>query len=198
MKKLPKIGLLLLLKIVILGLAFFATYKVAAIFHLRDAGIVAGLVFIAVALLLYIAFRRIFPSVYGRPHSTHRVRGTKRMFYSAGDVVAYAQDVAAAKRWYSEKLGLHYFSNKGQKIGIAAGYSDKAIVVYLVQISAGEKPGNQSPRSPIMFAWRLADAHEYLSSKNVNVSPIQKDYSGNPFFRFRDLEGNEIEVCKEP
>lgn len=120
------------------------------------------------------------------------------MFYSAGDVVVYVHDVTAAKRWYSEKLGLHYFSNEGEEIGIATGYSDKAIVVYLVQIPAGEETSNRSPRPPIMFAWKLADAHEYLSSRNVNVSPIQKDYGGNPFFRFRDLEGNEMEVCKGP
>jgi hypothetical protein len=34
------------------------------------------------------------------------------MFYSGGEVAVDVRDVAAAQRWYSEKLGLGYFSTE--------------------------------------------------------------------------------------
>lgn len=122
---------------------------------------------------------------------------TKKMFSSAGDVVAGVSDVAAAQRWYSEKLGLPYSAADVEEASLELGYSPDSVVVYLVEISSNERPNESPGRPPIMFARKLADAHECLSTRGVDVGPIEADSGGNQFFRFRDLEGNELEVCQE-
>jgi catechol 2,3-dioxygenase-like lactoylglutathione lyase family enzyme len=122
---------------------------------------------------------------------------TKKMFYSAGDVVAKVHDVAAAQRWYSAKLGLLYSSTDVEEASMELGYSAEQVVVYLVEISGNECPNKGTGRPPIMFVGGLGDAHKYLSTRGVDVGPIQSDSGGNRFFRFRDLEGNELEVCQE-
>jgi catechol 2,3-dioxygenase-like lactoylglutathione lyase family enzyme len=122
---------------------------------------------------------------------------TKQRFFSAGDVVAEVRDVQAAQRWYAEKLGLPYSSTEVEEASMELGYSADSVVVYLVDISTDERPKKSRERPPILFAKRLADAHEYLSARGVDVGPVQHDSGGNQFFRFRDLEGNEFEVCQE-
>ena len=122
---------------------------------------------------------------------------TKKMFSSSGDVVAEVSDVAAAQHWYSEKLGLSYSSDDVEEADLALGYSADSVVVYLVKISGNERPNKSAGRPPIMFAKKLENAHESLSARGVDISPIQNDSGGNQFFRFRDLEGNELEVCQE-
>jgi catechol 2,3-dioxygenase-like lactoylglutathione lyase family enzyme len=106
---------------------------------------------------------------------------TKQRFSSTGDVVAEVRDVQAAQRWYAEKLGRPYSSTEVEEASMELGYSADSVVVYLVDISAK----------------KLADAHQYLSARGVDVGSIQSDSGGNQFFRFRDLEGNELEVCQE-
>lgn len=122
---------------------------------------------------------------------------TKKLFSSAGDVVVDVQNVAAAQRWYSEKLGIFHSSADTEDGGLALGYSADSVVVYLVEISGNARANETPGRPPIVFAGKLAMAHEYLSTRGVDVGPIQTDSGGNQFFRFRDLEGNELEVCQE-
>lgn len=121
----------------------------------------------------------------------------KKMFSSAGDVVVDVRDVVAAQRWYSEKLGLSYSSAEVEEASLELGYSADSVVVYLVEIVGNARPNKSPGRPPIVFAKKLADAHEYLSTRGVDVGPIQSDSGGNRFFLFRDLEGNEMEVCQE-
>jgi len=99
--------------------------------------------------------------------------------------------------WYAEKLGFSYSSADVEEASLELGYSSDSIVVYLVEITGSARPNKSPGKPPIMFARKLADAHEDLSSKGVDVGPIQSDSGGNQFFRFRDLEGNELEVCQE-
>lgn len=122
---------------------------------------------------------------------------TKKIFSSAGDVAIDVRDVAAAQRWYSEKLGLFYSSSNAGDTGLELGYSADSVVVYLVEILGNARPNNIPGRPPIVFANTLAEAHKYLSIRGVDVGPIQSDYGGNQFFRFRDLEGNDLEVCQD-
>lgn len=121
----------------------------------------------------------------------------KKMFSSVGDVVVDVHNVVAAQRWYSEKLGLSYSSAELEEASLELGYSADSVVVYLVQIVGNARPNKSPGRPPIVFARKLADAHRYLSTRGVDVGPIQSDSGGNQFFRFRDLEGNELEVCQE-
>jgi catechol 2,3-dioxygenase-like lactoylglutathione lyase family enzyme len=122
---------------------------------------------------------------------------TKKMFSSAGDVVVDVRDVVAAQRWYSEKLGLSYSSAEAEEASLELGYSADSVVVYLAEIVGNVRPNKSAGRPPIMFARKLSDAHQELSTRGVDVGPIQSDPGGNQFFRFRDLEGNELEVCQE-
>ena len=122
---------------------------------------------------------------------------TRKMCSSAGDVAVDVHDSAAAQRWYSEKLGLSYSSINAEDGGLELGYSADSIVVYLLEISGSERPNKSQGRPPIVFAKKLAEAHEFLATRGVDVGPIQSDYGGNQFFRFRDLEGNELEVCQD-
>ena len=84
-----------------------------------------------------------------------------------------------------------------EEASLELGYSADSVVVYLVEIVGNARPNKSLGRPPIVFARKLADAHEYLSTRGVDVGPIQSDSGGNQFFRFRDLEGNELEVRQE-
>jgi hypothetical protein len=119
------------------------------------------------------------------------------MFTSAGDVAVNVRDVETARRWYSEKLRLPYSSMEVEEASMELGYSAEAVVIYLVGISCTERPEKSSRRPPIMFVRKVTQAHEWLCSRGVDAGPIQSDAGGNQFFRFRDLEGNELEVCQE-
>ncbi len=121
----------------------------------------------------------------------------KKVFSSAGEVAVDVRDVAAARRWYSEKLGLSYSSADVEEAALELGYSGDFVVLYLVEIAGKERPNKIPGSPPILFARKLADAREYLCTRGVDVGPIQSDSGGNQFFRFRDLEGNELEVCQE-
>jgi len=37
-----------------------------------------------------------------------------------------------------------------------------------------------------------------MEERGISVGPVRSDSGGNPFFQFQDLDGNSIEVCKEP
>ena len=53
-------------------------------------------------------------------------------------------------------------------------------------------------RHVIFFAKNLEKAHQWLAERGVAVELPTTDSGGNRLFRFRDLEGNAIEVCVEP
>jgi hypothetical protein len=191
-------ALRIILKFGILFLAGLATASIRATFHFQDDRF-TGMTFLVSAVGLYLVFERVFPSVYGRSGRPADRLWTKRMFYSGGEVAVGMRDVAGAQRWYSEKLGLGYFSTEVEAAegSMVLGYSGDDPVIYLVQISGDERPNRQPVRTPIMFARKLTEAHDFLSSRGVEVGPIQSDSGGNQFFHFRDLEGNELEVCQQ-
>ena len=66
----------------------------------------------------------------------------------------------------------------------------------LAVIPPGETKANVEGH-PILFAKRIEAAHKEFASKGIIVGPIQSASGGNRFFRFRDLDENEIEVCVE-
>jgi catechol 2,3-dioxygenase-like lactoylglutathione lyase family enzyme len=196
MRRLPNLALRVFFKMVILSLAGLVTFSLGAIFHFRSDTI-TGIVFLASAFGLFFVIEWCFPSVYSRSGRGAHTLWTKKNFYSGGDVAIDVRDVAAARQWYSDKLGLSYSSTEVGEASMELGYSTDAVVVYLVEVSGNGGPNNKQGRPPIVFARKLADAHEYLSSRSVDVGPIQIDSGGNQFFRFRDLEGNELEVCQK-
>jgi catechol 2,3-dioxygenase-like lactoylglutathione lyase family enzyme len=140
------------------------------------------------------------PPSSGQPCKAERVSemfGTKKIFSFQDSVAVDVRDVATAQRWYKEKMGLPYFSTDVEEADMVLGYSAEDANLSLVKCTGSNRPDSVPGHPPIIFAKKLATAHEYLSARGVNVGPIQQDSGGNHFFRFRDLDGNELEVCQE-
>ena|ERR1700689_4106028 len=122
---------------------------------------------------------------------------TKKVFSFQDSVAVDVRDIGAAQRWYAEKMGLGYSSTDVEEADLVLGYSAENAYLYLVKITGAERPDRKPGRPPVIFASKLAVAREYLSSRGVDVGSLQEDSGGNHFFRFRDLEGNELELCQE-
>jgi hypothetical protein len=125
--------------------------------------------------------------------------GAKKIFSYADGVTVDVHDITAARLWYKEKLGLTYSSTDvEEEVGdMVLGYSAEEIFLSLVKAAGPERPNNRPGHPPIIFTGEIATAHEHLSSRGVDVGPLQQDSGGNHFFRFRDLDGNELEACQE-
>jgi hypothetical protein len=54
-----------------------------------------------------------------------------------------------------------------------------------------------SPLASVIFCSKLKKAHEHLATRGVLTAPIQ-DGGDMEFFEIRDIEGNLIQICKEP
>jgi catechol 2,3-dioxygenase-like lactoylglutathione lyase family enzyme len=124
----------------------------------------------------------------------------KKIFEPSEGIVVEVVDVEEARRWYSEKLGLSYSSKDvaEEEATIVLGYSERDDpVIYLCAVDGNQRADAQPGRPPILFAKKVESAHEYLSGRGVAVGPLQSDSGGNRFFRFTDLEGNEMEVCQD-
>lgn len=109
-------------------------------------------------------------------------------------------NLANARQWYVEKLG---FREGPKDIPDDSGSPFVALqlregeFITLVEIP---KPTEKvyGDVAPIFFASNLAKAQRWLSDRGVATEPIEEDSGGNPLFHFQDLEGNRLEVCKEP
>jgi catechol 2,3-dioxygenase-like lactoylglutathione lyase family enzyme len=119
-------------------------------------------------------------------------------FYFGDNISVGVKNIDLAVAWYEDKLGLHLSPLKSEDFDAFLSLARKdEIGLALVVIPPGETVANV-PGHPILFTKRIEAAYEDFSSKGINVQPIQSDSGGNRFFRFRDLEGKEIEVCHEP
>ena len=104
-------------------------------------------------------------------------------------------DVVAASLWYREKLGLQQVvaptSDAGDCVSLAYSKRDDTAIIL------GPRDSTTDQR-PILHAANIGKANDQLSSRGVNVTPIESDRQGTRYFVMRDLEGNEIEVTEEP
>jgi catechol 2,3-dioxygenase-like lactoylglutathione lyase family enzyme len=119
----------------------------------------------------------------------------KRIFAPGDCIPVEVVNVDAAQKWYAEKLGLNYTSKKIAECNVALGYEENDLLVGIRQVVGGERHDVPN-HPPILFAKKVDAAHEFLSTQGVDVGPLQSDSGGNRFFRFRDLESNEVEVCQ--
>jgi catechol 2,3-dioxygenase-like lactoylglutathione lyase family enzyme len=119
-------------------------------------------------------------------------------FYFGDNISVGVRDLERAVAWYQEKLGLRLTPLKSEDYDafLALARNDE-VGLALVMVPPGETKANVEGH-PILFSKKIEAAHKEFASRGVNVEPIQADSGGNRFFRFRDLEGNEIEVCLEP
>jgi catechol 2,3-dioxygenase-like lactoylglutathione lyase family enzyme len=122
----------------------------------------------------------------------------RKNFYFGDNISVGVKDLDRAVAWYKDKLGLHLTPLKSEDFGAFMSFAKNGeIGLALVLIPPSETKANVEGH-PILFTKRIEAAHEEFSSKGINTEPIQSDSGGNRFFRFRDLEGNAIEVCHEP
>ena len=123
-----------------------------------------------------------------------------RPFYFGDSMSVGARNPDAAAEWYQSTFGLRRFKNsEGNEVWL--GYSDErhspnpevAVVPIL-----SEEDWKRLPGHPIIFTKNVTKAHAWFSERVPGTGPVQTDSGGNTFFTFRDPEGNEIEVCREP
>jgi catechol 2,3-dioxygenase-like lactoylglutathione lyase family enzyme len=114
----------------------------------------------------------------------------------------YAVDVrnlVAARAWYQEKLGLN--ETKIQREDDSGRpFADMCISKNDSVLSLIELPARAAAEKHhvIFYSGNLEKCQKWLVERGVTVEPITSDSGGNRLFRFRDLDGNAIEVCVEP
>ena len=111
----------------------------------------------------------------------------------------YVRNLAAAREWYKEKLGLRHAKtdredDSGRPLADLHVSGDDTFLP-LVELKSGASRKNGHV---IFFAANLERAHQWLAGRGVSVEPTTTDSGGNRLFRFQDLEGNTIEMCIEP
>ena len=112
------------------------------------------------------------------------------------------RDLQAARHWYVEKLE---FRDGPKDVtddsGLPFAVHQLRIEELLILLETAD-PISQTRSygvvSPILFASNLSKTHAWLTSRGVAADPIQRDSGGNELFHFTDLDGNKIEVCKDP
>ena len=123
----------------------------------------------------------------------------KPPFVIADNCAVDVRNMAAARAWYKEKLGLHEARNHREDDSgrpfVDLHISNEDTFLSLVELEPGASVEN---RHVIFFAKNLEKAHRWLAGRGVSVEPTTSDSGGNRFFRLQDLEGNSIEVCVEP
>jgi catechol 2,3-dioxygenase-like lactoylglutathione lyase family enzyme len=123
----------------------------------------------------------------------------KPPFSIADNCAVDVQNLAAVREWYKEKLGFREALNNRQEDSgrrfVDLYISNDDIFLSLVELEPGASIQN---RHVIFFAKNLEKAHQWLEGRGVAVEPTTTDSGGNRLFRFRDLEGNNLEVCIEP
>ncbi len=117
------------------------------------------------------------------------------LFARLDTVILRVRDLAAAKRWYGEKLGLDKVLFETPFIAVLDLGGPVSLTL--------EYPGPDVPLAhaagsstcyPIFFAQDIEAAHRTLTARDVRVSSIGAD-GALRYFSIEDLEGNLLRVC---
>ena len=123
----------------------------------------------------------------------------KPPFYIVDNCAVDVRNLAAAREWYKEKLGLHEANTDREEDSgrpfVDLHISNDDAFLSLLELEPGASAEN---RHVIFFTKNLDKAHQWLAGRGVAVEPTAADSGGNRLFRLQDLEGNTIEVCVEP
>lgn len=110
-------------------------------------------------------------------------------------IVVRVRDMEQAKKWYEEVLEMPVTSvqNTEYKIAILAAGN---VSLMLYELQAGEELAGRHVVTghPIFFAEDIVSTHATLKERGVEVDELLSD-GGIQFFLFRDLDGNQLEVC---
>lgn len=115
------------------------------------------------------------------------------IFKRIDTVFLQVSDFEQAIKWYGDVLGfkLRWKDDKGGYAALDIGET----LLTLVRTNNNEKPVRKN--NHISFNFYTSDieqAHQYLVQNDVNVEPIIEDKDVK-WFKFQDLEGNDLEVC---
>ena len=123
-----------------------------------------------------------------------------RPFYFGQSITVGARNQDAAANWYQTIFGVRRFKHSEHN-EIWLGYGDErdnpSPEIAVVPIIS-EDDWKNLPEHPIIFTKNITKARAWFSERIPGTGSIQADSGGNSFFTFRDPEGNQIEVCREP
>lgn len=126
------------------------------------------------------------------------------LFYTDSVTLAYS-DVEAAKRWWIEtfdckvaKVPADWDCSLTSDVALQLPGHD-APTILLSSKAEIEQAGydRPSPLASVIFCRKLEKGQEQLESHGVFAGPIQ-DGGDTQFFEIRDIEGNVIQICREP
>ena len=125
-------------------------------------------------------------------------------FYTDSVALSYA-DVQAAKQWWVNafvckvvKVPSDWDNHLPSDIGLTLPRNDQPTILLSSRSKVKEAGFDRLvPVVSVIFCDELKEAYEQLSSRGIVVTPIQ-DGGDTQFFEIRDVEGNLIQICKEP
>ena len=125
--------------------------------------------------------------------------------FRTDSLVFFYSNVEAAKQWWMKA-----FDCKAMKVppdwdnplpsDVALklpGYNEPTILLTDRTEAEQAGMGDSATVAPVIFCDKLSKAQDWFSGRGVVAAPFQED-SETQFFEIRDLEGNSIEICKEP
>jgi len=114
------------------------------------------------------------------------------VFKRVDTVFVRVLDLEKAITWYADNLGLSVKWRNDEGGFAAMDIGGAPITFELVKDRESFKPYEEAPF--ILFTDNLEEAHAALSSKSVEVGPIEQLYDVK-WFWFKDQDGNLIKVC---
>lgn len=115
------------------------------------------------------------------------------LFKRIDTVFLKVKDFDKAIDWYTTVLGfsVRWVHQDGGYAALNIGETP----LTLVKAGEGEELPKKSPISFNFYSPNIEAAHAHLIENNVEVEPINSESDGVKWFRFKDLEGNSLEVC---
>ena len=105
-------------------------------------------------------------------------------------------DIGTATYWYIEKLGLKKTTVEIDEAEGCVGLIFPKEFPAAIVLGPPGAPSEGATR--MLYTGAIDKAREWLITRGVKVSAIEKDRQGTQYFELRDLEGNVIEVAEEP
>lgn len=112
------------------------------------------------------------------------------IFKRIDTVFLQVKDFEGSIKWYCDVLGftLRWKDEKGGYAALDIGETP------LTLVRATKEPNKSASISFNFFTPDIEKAHQLLIQNDVNVGSINEDGQVK-WFKFQDLEGNELEVC---
>lgn len=124
--------------------------------------------------------------------------------FSADSIVICCSNIEAARRWWIEvfdckpvKVPADWDEPLPSDVALKLPGYDEPTILLNDRAEVQQAGLASATERPILFCNKLKKAHEYLEGRGASPGPIQ-DGGGTQFFEIRDLEGNIVEICKEP